>query len=136
VFKPFAPSADVFDPTKAFRSPAIMWSWITIRVASAALVVPVMEELFWRDFLWRSIIAPADFKLATVGESDPKAFLLVTLAFCTVHGNWFLTAIVWGLMIATLLLYTKSLGACIIMHGTTNLLLALYVLHTHDWSFW
>jgi len=39
-------------------------------------------------------------------------------------------------MVAGLLIYTKSLGACIIAHATTNLLLALYVLKTHDWSFW
>ena len=39
-------------------------------------------------------------------------------------------------MIGALLVYTKSLGACIIAHAVTNLLLALYVLKTHDWAFW
>jgi hypothetical protein len=39
-------------------------------------------------------------------------------------------------MIGALLVYTKSLGACIIAHATTNLLLALYVLKTGDWAFW
>jgi membrane protease YdiL (CAAX protease family) len=53
-----------------------------------------------------------------------------------VHGNWWLTSIVWALMIAALLVYTKSIGACIIAHGVTNLLLALYVLRTRDWAFW
>jgi CAAX prenyl protease-like protein len=133
---PFKPAADPFNPMSAFNSPAIMWSWIVIRIASASLVVPVMEELFWRDFLWRRILAPADFKLAQVGEKDWRAFLFVSLVFAVVHGNWWLTSIVWALMIGGLLIYTRSLGACIVMHGMTNLLLGIYVLYTHDWSFW
>jgi len=53
-----------------------------------------------------------------------------------VHGNWWLSAVVWGLMIAALLVYTKSLGACIIAHAVTNLLLAIWVIKNHQWSFW
>ena len=135
-YAPFKPSPDAFDPTKAFSSPAIMWTWIAIRIASASLVVPVMEELFWRDFLWRSILAPADFKLAAVGESSWKAYLGVSVAFAFVHGNWWMTSIVWALIIGALLARTKSIGACIVMHGVTNFMLGLYVLYTHDWSFW
>jgi CAAX prenyl protease-like protein len=132
----FASPKDFFDPTKAFASPTTMWAFIAVRLAGAVLVVPVMEELFWRDFLWRTILAPNDFKLAAVGEWDWKAFLGVSLAFATVHGNWWLTAIVWALMIAALLVYTKSLGACIIAHAVTNLLLGTYVLAYRDWAFW
>lgn len=94
-----------------------------------------MEEYFWRDFLWRMVIAPNDFKLAKIGEWDWKAFAIVTLAFASVHIQW-MTAIVWGAMIAALLVRTKSLGPCIIAHAVTNLLLGIYVLCTHDWAFW
>src|SRR5439155_21177123 len=132
----FQPSPDAFNPQAFFHSPTTFWSFIAVRFAGAVLVVPVMEELFWRDYLWRQIIAPSDFKLAHVGEFDWTAFLVVSIAFAFVHGNWALTAIVWALMVGALLIYTKSLGACIIAHGVTNLLLALYVLRTHDWSFW
>jgi CAAX prenyl protease-like protein len=125
-----------FDPTRAFHSPAAMWSFIAVRWAGASLVVPVMEELFWRDYLWRTIAAPADFKLAQMGEWDRGIpLIVVSLFFCTVHFEW-LTAIVWGLMVGGLLVFTRSLGACIIMHGVTNFLLGAYVLWTHDWKFW
>jgi hypothetical protein len=40
------------------------------------------------------------------------------------------------MMIAVLLVRTKSIGACIIAHGVTNFLLGLYVLRTHEWFFW
>ncbi|MGH7213538.1 MAG: CAAX prenyl protease-related protein [Tepidisphaeraceae bacterium] len=132
----FRPDENVFDPTKAFNSPAAMYAFVAVRVVGAVLVVPVMEELFWRDFLWRSILAPNDFKLARVGEWAWSPFIIVSAAFATVHGNWWATAIVWALMVGALLVYTKSLGACIVAHATTNLLLAGYVWWTRDWSFW
>jgi uncharacterized protein len=133
----FRPSGDAFDPTAEFAgSPAMLYAFIAVRLIGAVLVVPVMEELFWRDFLWRQILAPNDFKLADVGEWGWAPFLGVSVAFAVVHGNWWLTSIVWALMIAGLLVYTKSLGACIIAHAVTNLLLGVYVLRYRDWAFW
>lgn len=129
-------AAEVFNPYAALgHNPAWMWSFIVIRWAGAALMVPFMEELFWRDFLWRTIQAPNDFKLASVGEPDWKALLIVSAFFASVHIQW-LTALVWGLMIGLLLISTRSLGACIIAHGVTNFLLGAYVQYTKDWYFW
>lgn len=132
----FMGRTEVTDPTARFTSPALMWSWIAIRWATASLTVPIMEELFWRDWLWRQMLAPSDFKLAKVGEWDWKVFVGVALVFAVPHPQWWLTAITWGLMIGGLLAYTKSIGACIIMHGVTNFLLGAYVLYTHEWAFW
>src|SRR5580692_5663009 len=129
------PSATPVNPFTDISSPVMRWIFISVRLMGPALVVPFMEEYFWRDFLWRTIAAPNDFKLAAIGEWDFKAFVIVTLAFSSVHIQW-ITAIVWGAMIALLLIRTKSLGACIIAHGVTNLLLGIYVLVTHDWQFW
>jgi CAAX prenyl protease-like protein len=137
-FEFFAPPKDPFNPFAYFAgwSPAVLYGFIAIRIIGAVLVVPVMEELFWRDYLWRQVLAPNDFKLARVGEWAWPPFLIVSGAFAVVHGNWWLTSIVWALMIGALLVYTKSLGACIIAHAVTNLLLAAYVLWKKDWAFW
>lgn len=132
----FRPAGSAFDPYARIGSPAWRLGFIAVRMIGAALVVPVMEELFWRDYLWRRIVSPNDFKLATVGEWDWKAYLGVALLFCVVHGNWWLTAIGWGLMIGGLLAWTRSLGACIVMHAVTNLLLGVYVLRTGEWALW
>ena len=127
---------DVFNPFEKFSSPAAQWGFIAIRWAGASIVVPVMEELFWRDYLWRTMIAPNDFKLAAVGEWDFKAFAIVAIAFgAGVHFEW-LTAIVCGVIYGALLVLTRSLGACILAHGVTNFLLGAYVLKTHEWIFW
>jgi CAAX prenyl protease-like protein len=135
-FEFFRPDAKAFNPDLFFSDPAMRWAFIGVRLLGAVAVVPVMEELFWRDYLWRTVIAPNDFKLARVGEWDAKALVVVSLAFAVVHGNWWLTSIVWAAMVGALLVYTRSLGACIIAHATTNLLLGLYVLHTKQWFFW
>ena len=134
-FKPPGPE-DVFNPYRDITSPALRAAFLGVRIAGAVLLVPVMEELFWRDYLWRQILAPNDFKLAAVGEWGWAPLLIVSGAFAVVHGNWWLTSIVWAMMIGGLLVYTKSLGVCIIAHAVTNLLLAIYVLRTGDWAFW
>ena len=135
-FEFFAPQPDAFDPFAHFQGQDEMrWTFIGVRAAGAVLVVPLMEELFWRDFLWRWIVSP-DFKRVSVGSWAWKPFLGVSLAFSLVHGNGWLTSIVWALMIAILLIKTRSLGACIIAHATTNLLLAVYVVSSRQWSFW
>ena len=135
-FPIFQPSPDAFNPINHFANHNEMIAFIAVRLTGAVLVVPVMEELFWRDYLWRQILSPNDFKLASVGEWGVAPFLIVSIAFATVHANWCLTAIVWAMMIGGLLIYTKSLGACIIAHATTNLLLGFYVLKYHAWGFW
>jgi CAAX prenyl protease-like protein len=132
----FKPGPHPFDAFEHFHSREAAWAFVGVRIFGAVIVVPVMEELFWRDYLWRQILAPNDFKLAEVGEFDWVPFLLVPCFFSMVHGNWWPTAIVWALMVGTLLVYTKSLGACIVAHAVTNLLLAVYVLKTGDWAFW
>ncbi len=123
-------------PFEHFHSPAAAWGFIAIRWAGASLLVPFMEELFWRDFLWRSVSAPDDFKRVEVGRWNALAFVVVAVAFgAGVHIEW-ITAIVCGLIYGLLLVKTRSLGACIIAHGVTNFLLGLYVVVTHDWRFW
>ena len=127
-------SQDVFDPMHIGPRWWLV-SFLFFRLAGPALVVPPMEELFWRDFLWRTFLAPNDYRMAQVGEWDWKVFAGITALFAAEHIQW-ITAIVWGVMIGVLLVRTKSLGACIVAHGVTNLLLGIYVLWTHDWMFW
>lgn len=129
-------SHDAYVPAEHFKSTGMMWAFIAVRWAGASLLVPVMEELFWRDYLWRTLLAPNDFKMAGIGEWEAKAFLIVAIAFgAGVHIEW-MTAIVCGLIYGALLVRTRSLGAVIVAHGVTNFLLGAYVLAYKDWAFW
>ena len=135
-FRFFQSSSDAFNPLDYFRGyDGMMWGFIGVRAAGAVLVVPLMEELFWRDFFWRSIVSP-DFKRIPIGTWAWFPFLGVAAAFSVAHGNWWLTSFVWALMIGALLVKTRSLGACIVAHATTNLLLAAYVVTSRQWFFW
>ena len=116
--------------------------FLAIRLLGPTLVVPVMEELFWRNWLWRGIHAPNNYRLARVGEPDVMAFVGTSLAFSVVHPQR-LIAVVYGLLMAWLLVKTRSLGAVIVAHAVTNLLLGVYVMMAepvlgieNQWYFW
>lgn len=107
---------------------------VVSRLAGAALVVPLMEELFWRSFLIRYIISP-DFTKIPIGAFTWPSFLIASVLFGLEH-NLFVAGILAGLAYNILLYRTRSLSACIVAHGITNLALGLYVLQTGKWYFW
>ena len=108
--------------------------WIAIRLLGSCIVVPIIEELFWRSFLLRYLINP-DFRQVPLGTITPSALVISTALFGAEHMQWF-AGIVAGLLYTGLLYRTKSLFACIIAHAVTNLLLGVYVLTTHQWQYW
>lgn len=128
----------VSDITEPRDYPALFsdgaWGWIFFiaRLFGPVLVVPLMEEQFWRNWVWRTVSAPNNFRLVPVGQNDRSAVIGVALMFAFVHVQ-FLTGIVWALLIAWLLIRTRSIGACVVAHGVTNLLLGLWILAT--WKF-
>jgi hypothetical protein len=134
-----------YDPVAQVLDPAGVIAFVTfalIRTLGPVIVVPVMEELFWRNWLWRYLISPNNWRLAAVGEWETTAVVGTCLAFALVHPQR-LVSVVWAALIAWLLVRTKSLGACIVAHAVTNLLLAIYVLvmtlalgRTSEWYFW
>lgn len=122
-----------YDPT-VFEGGPVRTGLILARLAGAVLIVPVMEELFWRSFLLRYIIKP-DFIKVAVGEFAWGAFLITTVLFGLEHNLW-LAGMMAGAAYNLLLYYTKSVTQTIIAHAATNLLLGIYVLHTGQWRFW
>ena len=134
-----------YNPIEKIAEPAGWWVFIAfaiVRFLGPVLVVPVMEELFWRNWLWRSLIAPSNWRLANIGEPDIAGWLYTSLAFALVHPQR-LVSVVWALMIAWLLLKTRSIGAIIVAHAVTNALLGIYVLvatlgfgYEAEWYFW
>lgn len=108
--------------------------WIAVRLAGSALVVPVMEELFWRSFLPRYLVNP-DFARVPIGAYTPSAFIVSSVLFGVEHNQW-VAGIMAGVAYAWLLHRTRSVPQCILAHAVTNGLLGVYVLVTGDWRFW
>lgn len=125
-------------PTATFRpvdaDGHLQWGLIVVRWIGAALLVPLMEELFWRSFLMRWIDNP-DFEKVDPAAVSPKAMVLSTLVFMLAHTQW-LGAIVAGLAYAWLYRHTKSLWAAILAHAVTNGVLGIWVVLSDNWQFW
>jgi CAAX prenyl protease-like protein len=107
---------------------------IAFRLVGASLIVPIMEELFWRSFVLRYAIK-SDFKSLPLGQFSWFSFILTSLLFGFEHHRW-LVGIVAGIVYAGVLYRRKNLFDPILSHAITNFLLGLYVLSTHQWSFW
>ncbi len=125
-------------PTAGFRpvnaDGELMWGLIIVRWVGAALLVPVMEELFWRSFLMRWVDNP-DFEQVDPAKVSFKAMALSTLVFMLAHTLW-LGAIVAGLAYALLYRYTRSLWSAVLAHAVTNGVLGVWVVFYGNWDFW
>ena len=123
-------------PALAPLTPAgdLDWPWIITRALGAALVVPVMEELFWRSFLMRWI-TQAQFETVAPQRAGARALLLSTFVFTLAHSLW-LAAALAGLVYGLLYLLTGRLWVAIAAHAVTNGLLALHVVRAGQWQFW
>jgi len=115
-------------------APATRWAFIVVRMLGLALVVPLIEELFWRSFLMRWLI-DQDFFRVPIGRVTPMAAATTSVLFALAHPEW-LPALLTGLLWAGLLWRTRSLSACAVSHATANLALGIYVIVTGDWKFW
>lgn len=114
--------------------PLLQIPLICIRVFSAVVVVPVMEELFWRSFLIRYLINQ-DFKAVPLGQYTLSSFLITVIFFGFEH-HLILAGMAAGFLYNLLLYRTKSLMQCVLAHGVTNMILACYVVYFHRWDLW
>jgi CAAX prenyl protease-like protein len=132
------PWMQIGEPSAAYRpmdaAGALDWPLVAVRWLGAALVVPVMEELFWRAYLMRW------FEHPTFERVDPRrvgwrALLLSTFVFVLVHTLW-LAAAIAGLAYALLYRATGKLWTAVIAHAVTNGALGVYVVLSGRWEFW
>lgn len=124
-------SPEGYDPRVDGR---IDWLLAAVRIAGAALVVPVMEELFWRSFLMRWIASP-DFQSVDPSQLGLKSFVITSVLFGFEHNLW-LAGIVAGLAYGWLYQRQRTLWSPIAAHAVTNGMLGMWVVATGNWSFW
>ncbi|HEX6363891.1 MAG TPA: CAAX prenyl protease-related protein [Albitalea sp.] len=133
-----APWMTIGVPTASFRpldaAGGLDWPLIAVRWIGAALLVPVMEELFWRSFLMRWIDRPS-FETVVPQHVSAKAVVLSTFVFTLAHTLW-LAAVIAGLAYAWLYLRTGKLWVPIVAHAVTNGVLGAWVVATGSWQFW
>jgi uncharacterized protein len=107
---------------------------VALRFIGAALLVPLMEELFWRSFLMRWLEQPV-FQGVAPQRIGARAIVLSTFVFTLAHTLW-LAAAIAGLVYALLYVKTGKLWVAVIAHAATNAALGAWVITTRNWQFW
>ncbi|MGC4013295.1 MAG: CPBP family glutamic-type intramembrane protease [Luteolibacter sp.] len=148
-----------FDPG-VFQSPAAWWTVVVLRFFRAVVVVALAEEIFWRGFMMRFLLtmiptvstSPSvwvrrlmrlvpDWKgewwQQPFGKPSWVSYLVVTGLFTGVHmGPDRAMAFLYGSITYLLCIRSKSLGACVAMHATANLLMCLYIVAYGKYGLW
>ena len=119
-------------PVGAGGTPDLLW--LALRLAGTALVVPVIEELFWRSYLMRRIDAH-DFMALAPARVSATAMLVSSVIFAAEHRE-LAAGFLAGLVFAWLYRRHGDLRLAILAHGVTNALLGAYVLATAHYEFW
>jgi uncharacterized protein len=112
----------------------LAWGIVVIRLLGSSLVVPPIEEAFYRSFLYR-YIASAKFLEIPLNRFAPMPFLVTAAIFGFSHNEW-LAGIVCGLAYQWLVLRRGHLGEAMTAHGITNFLLGVWVVWRGAWNFW
>jgi len=127
---------DGFNPGLFAGSAALYWGTLALRFLRLVVVVPLLEEIFWRGFLLRYLIKE-DFTKVPFGTFSLFSFGVVTVMFGLAHfGPDFIPALLTGAIYNLLAVKTRSLKCCVIAHAVTNLGLGIYIMQTGQWGFW
>ncbi len=108
---------------------------LALRTARAALLVPVLEELFWRGWLPRWL-QDNRFWRVPLGTYSAFAFWGTAALFAAEHGPFWEVGLVCGVIYNWWMRRTGSLGDLILVHAVTNLALSLFTIATQRWVFW
>jgi uncharacterized protein len=109
--------------------------FILLRIAGSALLVPILEELFWRGWMMRWLI-DTDFLKVPLGRYVPFSFWIVALLFASEHGPYWEVGLAAGVIYNWWVIRTRNLADCMLAHAVTNAVLAIYVLFTDQWQYW
>jgi CAAX prenyl protease-like protein len=125
----FRPETSI--PTSLRIDPVFM----VFRLFGTAILVPVVEELFWRGWLMRYLIDP-DFKRIPIGTYSTMSLWTTAVLFASEHGSYWDVGLVAGLIYNWWLTRTRNLTDCILAHAVTNATLAGYVILCGQWQYW
>lgn len=118
----------------AYDPRATGWLLFSIHMLGTSVFIAVIEEFFYRGFLYRWMQGSPFFRI-DAGILNWKMLLLISLFFSVSHFEWG-AAVICGICYGLLYIKTRDIWAAIIAHGTTNFLLGLYVVFFDAYQFW
>jgi uncharacterized protein len=130
----FGKAAGGWNPLAQFGESPLAWVFIVGRILGSSIIVPPLEEVFYRSFLYRYIVKP-DFLAVSLGKFHIVAFLVTAVLFGFSHYEW-LAGILCGFAYQGLVLRKQRLGDAMTAHAITNFLLGVWVVWKGAWNFW
>ena len=109
--------------------------WLVLRVAGAAITVPIAEELAFRGYLLRRIDA-TDFENVNFGKVSPIALAISSMAFGAMHGSRWIAGSLAGLAYASALRAAAASAKLLPLTQLSNALLAVWVIARGQWGLW
>jgi CAAX prenyl protease-like protein len=120
--------------TQFGQDSALAWMFIVVRILGSSIIVPPLEEVFYRSFLYRYIVKQ-EFQTVSLGTFHALSFVITAVIFGFSHYQW-LAGILCGFAYQGLVLRKKRLGDAMTAHAITNFLLGLWVVGKDAWNFW
>jgi CAAX prenyl protease-like protein len=125
-----------WNPFQQFgQGSAAAWFYVAVRVVGSSVVVPPLEEVFYRSFLYRYLVR-INFLTMPLGQFHALSFFVTSIVFGLMHPDRWVAGVVCGLAYQGLAIRKNRLGDAMTAHGITNFLLGLWVIWKGDWSFW
>jgi len=113
---------------------ALPWFFNAVHIVGMTLVVPPLEEVFYRSFIYRYIASP-NFLAVPLNRFQPLPFCATALVFGFSHNEW-LPGILCGAAYQWLVIHKNRLGDAMAAHAITNFLLGIYIVWHGQWQLW
>jgi uncharacterized protein len=131
----FAKPEIVWNAPQQFGAGSVLaWGLIVLRILGSGFVVPHLEEVFYRSFVYRYVVSPT-FQEVPFKKFDLRALLITSAVFGLAHSQW-LAGILCGLTYQALVIRKNRLGDAMTAHAITNILLGVWVVWKGAWQFW
>lgn len=95
--------------------------WVAARLVGFVIVTPLAEELAFRGYLMRRLIA-SDFEAVRPGAFTWMSFLVSSVLFGLMHGEW-VAGILAGAAYGLVVVRTGRVRDAVVAHAVTNALL-------------
>lgn len=130
------PLGELREPMSAtpFAPDVCGWPLTVVRILGSGLVIGMLEEFFWRGFLYRWLLG-LDFTQVPHGKFAWMPFLVTAGVFALEHQEW-LAGLLAGLAYGWLYVKTRDLWSAVAAHVLTNLLLGIYVVKFGQYIYW
>jgi uncharacterized protein len=116
------------------RGSALAWLFMAVHILGMTLIVPPLEEVFYRSFLYR-YVASQNFLSVPLNKFLPFPFIATAIVFGFSHNEW-LAGILCGAVFQWLVIRKNRLGDAMTAHAITNFLLGAWIVWRHAWNFW